>query len=353
MKTLLSFRHTAAAGFTLVELLVVVGILILVTASSLLVLDHKDDQERFKKTEHGYKELRTALFGPDMTTTIGGELVISGFLADTGSLPSGLPELLLKPVTIRSWGPVATPQQISRNPALLGVRLNHGWRGPYLKPGDSPLSDPWGNTWYFKHPSASNALELGSLGRDGLVDDSLRKVEQYEKDYPAPMIVESTHYDLGLVPLPRRSISKLSATPKDVILGVLHAGILLSDNAGPPGSPPVHRSIVMVNGSPVRLTLNATQSSAKGDDEDDEEDDEDDGEGSSKTPTLRLDQFSYPLRYARQLQLVLYEANGTGATLADRVYAVDEMVVTYLPNVSNAGVQATNINGGSATWTTP
>jgi len=164
-----------AQGFTLVELLVVM--LVLVALSS-ITLDFTKDfafQGRYEVTKDRYDKIKRAIIGrPDVL--INGQPDISGFVADMGRLPRNIQELLVqnycmpdyrisdntvdgRPVaytTNKAWceGVYASAavkwveQTVRTNPTTSS--LGYGWRGPYItsqKPDyeANALSDGWGS----------------------------------------------------------------------------------------------------------------------------------------------------------------------------------------------------------------
>jgi general secretion pathway protein G len=119
----------ASAGFTLMELLVVLAIL----------------------------GLLMSLVGPQVLNQLGGaktktaaiqikdlEQALEMYKLDVGRFPStdeGLQSLVSKPSNVK------------------------GWNGPYLK-SDVP-ADPWNREYHYKYPGANGQVEIYSLGQDG------------------------------------------------------------------------------------------------------------------------------------------------------------------------------------------
>ena len=124
-----SRRASAQAGFTLVELLVVMAILVLLASLVAPRVIGYLGSSRAKTSKVQIENLTTSL-----------EL----FKLDTGRFPSnsdGLSALMKKPVNMR------------------------GWNGPYLKGNQLPV-DPWGNPYHYRFPGRFNEFDIYSLGAD-------------------------------------------------------------------------------------------------------------------------------------------------------------------------------------------
>ena len=172
-----------AQGFTLVELLVVM--LVLVALSS-ITLDFTKDfafQGRYEVTKDRYDKIKRAIIGrPDVL--INGQPDISGFVADMGRLPRNIQELLVQNycsddyrvsdntpslsgitdatgTTPKEWCTSKTPNGVWHSASCTdktkttlatctGSEVWSEWKGPYLttqKPDyeENAFSDGWGN----------------------------------------------------------------------------------------------------------------------------------------------------------------------------------------------------------------
>lgn len=120
------------AGFTLVELLVVLGIIaLLMTLVAPQVVRYLSDA-RIDTASAQLKNIESAI-----------EL----HFLDTGQYPSnemGAKSLIEPP-----------PNSV-------------GWRGPYLKKA-SGLVDPWGKEFIYRYPGEHGSYDLYSFGRDGVL----------------------------------------------------------------------------------------------------------------------------------------------------------------------------------------
>ncbi len=120
------------AGFTLVELLVVMTILALLASLVATRVITYVGSSRTKTAKLQIENLVTSL-----------EL----FKLDTGRYPTneeGLAVLVKRPPGLRNWN------------------------GPYLKGGKVP-ADPWGNPYHYRRPGKVDPFEVYSLGADGKV----------------------------------------------------------------------------------------------------------------------------------------------------------------------------------------
>jgi prepilin-type N-terminal cleavage/methylation domain-containing protein len=88
-------RHSEA-GFTLLELLLVVAILSSLALAATTFVDNMDDQTRFEETNRRLDLIHFAIVGENRPV-YGGQALLSGYVADNGRLPGSLQNLLEKP----------------------------------------------------------------------------------------------------------------------------------------------------------------------------------------------------------------------------------------------------------------
>jgi general secretion pathway protein G len=122
-------RRNAEAGFTLLELLVVLGILALLAAIGYPQVLRYLGAARVETAKAQMSAISTAL-----------EL----YALDNGGFP---------------------PQQAGLNTLVQAPTGARNWRGPYLKKAEG-LVDPWGHPYSYKIPGKGTPFELGTLGRD-------------------------------------------------------------------------------------------------------------------------------------------------------------------------------------------
>ncbi len=123
-------HHDGQAGFTLLELLVVLGIIALLAALVAPQVIRYLSDARSSTANAQLKNIESAV-----------EL----YYLDNGRYPSaesGLADLVTAPAGVA------------------------GWKGPYLKKKQG-LVDPWGKPFAYVFPGAHGTYDIVSLGRDG------------------------------------------------------------------------------------------------------------------------------------------------------------------------------------------
>ena len=148
-----------ASGFTLLELLVVVAILSAVAVASFGLIGEDRAQVRIEDTRNRLNVLRRAVLGVE-SPAYGGEMRLSGFVADNGRLPENLRQLLngtglVGRADVRAGAPPALSASIDAECFQTGTgdslgepaRLLKGHRGSYLSSvaQNGEFRDGWGN----------------------------------------------------------------------------------------------------------------------------------------------------------------------------------------------------------------
>ena len=219
-RTRYAFHNRQA--LTLLELVVVLGILALLSTVAVRSLEPIADQARYEATQRILNDVRFATVGDNSHRFTSGQPVISGYAADTGALPSSVDDLLASPVGMSAH---AVQLFDSDRDTVNDVTLSSGWNGPYLQlgAGYSDVVDGWG-----REPTilaAGGSIDILSQGSDG---DSLLS----EDGYRADITVSVTDQDYaGDIVFRLFAIDSLSGTRVDPTppvaeqLGVLFYGV--------------------------------------------------------------------------------------------------------------------------------
>ena len=119
-----SFAASAQAGFSLIEIILVVVLIGGIVAFAASRILGGGDRARYNLAKSQVQTLAEK---------------VGQFQQDTGALPGSLDELVKSSAT--------------------------GWLGPYAK--DSELKDPWNHPYTYAVPGNGQAFDLVSLGADG------------------------------------------------------------------------------------------------------------------------------------------------------------------------------------------
>lgn len=185
------------AGFSLLEMLIVVGIMSAAAYVALDTVESNTGQRRYELTELRAQKIRRAIVG-DPNLVVNGSPAVFGFVADVGRLPDCLEALITQDPDCNGNGTedsgdipsVDAPLDFSEHVS----DLSFGWRGPYLTAGKSGLADGWGNTdagdgnWGWVVATTGTALSVTSLARDRT---SVSDVGNYDDDYVMHGIVSN------------------------------------------------------------------------------------------------------------------------------------------------------------------
>ncbi|GHT90541.1 hypothetical protein FACS1894101_3120 [Betaproteobacteria bacterium] len=206
-------------GFTLIELLIVVAILSATALAAAGLLAEDRTQIRMDDTRVRLGILRHALLGFDRPV-YGGEVRLSGYVADNGVLPERLADLLLMPADFAERAgvkPVYANSLDSECRATSGgtaitddaARLMKGHRGNYLngKAHNGVFRDGWGNVarhddadhfgWQVAE-SAEKTLEITSLGADNLRDADAPAGERTEAELDQRSVIAANDWLIDL-----------------------------------------------------------------------------------------------------------------------------------------------------------
>lgn len=180
--------HRAQAGFSLLEMLIAVGILSAAAYVALDTVESNTGQTRYELTELRMQKIRRAIVG-DPNLAVNGSPVVSGFVSDTGRLPRCLDALLKQDPDCDGDG---TPDGNDVPPVYNQVvpGLSFGWRGPYLTAGAGGIVDGWGNGrgvvaknfgWNVTPAIITASIDVESYGRDR-ADDGTGTPDSYDED---------------------------------------------------------------------------------------------------------------------------------------------------------------------------
>lgn len=169
-------------GLTLLELVVVLGIMAVLSTLAVRSLEPLADQARYDNSKQLLLDLREAIAGPSRANTIRNGQSVTCFIFDTGTLPGSVGDLLDLPVTMLSRSAQSFD---SDRDSINDVTLSSGWNGPYvtLGPGSSTIVDGWGNAPGLAESSGN--LTITSYGSDG---DSVGLEDGYRQDISATVL---------------------------------------------------------------------------------------------------------------------------------------------------------------------
>jgi type II secretory pathway pseudopilin PulG len=203
-------------ALTLLELVVVLGILALLAGVAVHSLDPIANQSRYESSQSMINGIRSAIMGDPNAKNANGQKIISGYIADTAELPATLSDLLQKPSGIIAYG---TDSFDSDRDLTNDVTLSRGWNGPYLQlgAGRTNILDGWGHALTLHNNSGS--LTITSLGSD---NDSVAPEDGYQADISVEI---PTNAYSGDVVLRLYAISATTGTRIDPTLSNLLDGI--------------------------------------------------------------------------------------------------------------------------------
>jgi prepilin-type N-terminal cleavage/methylation domain-containing protein len=157
-------RRPLQTGFTLLEILVVIGLLSILALGMAAMLEDDGHWRRDEVTEERWQRIRKSIIG-DPNLTLNGSPQVAGYLADMGRLPFYISELTTQDPTfdLDNDGDLDDPCLFGANPvqqpdyddiAISGFvpnvasgfvnTVSGGWRGPYLHTeGSRFFGDGW------------------------------------------------------------------------------------------------------------------------------------------------------------------------------------------------------------------
>lgn len=159
--TTCTLRPLPFAGFTLVEILVVISLLSILALGAATMLADDGDWQRVQETPKRWDAIRKAIVG-DGSIDATGNPELSGYVVDMGRLPQDINELITIGTQIE-WAheplypriPTATCVS-TQTPNSDCFYLAGGWRGPYLyTAGSAQYRDGWENSAVDGNPATT------------------------------------------------------------------------------------------------------------------------------------------------------------------------------------------------------
>lgn len=216
-------------GFTLVELMVVVLIIGVTAKITLMATSEIVYKNRYELTQKRLDVIRKAIVGRH-SSYINGQPNFSGFIADTGRLPTSIRELLQKQgsCSITTGNNNISEAQCdfgggtwvsttwSDSPVSISdSNLTMGWNGPYIEYNGNPdenntFMDGWGRVsvnnygWVPTFPAFGGSILIESYGKDKS-DEINNDCLDYDDD--CIINIEPSHYSRTITNLSARIIT--------------------------------------------------------------------------------------------------------------------------------------------------
>lgn len=202
-------------GFTLLELAVVLGIIVIITHLAVREAGQWRSSQLHALSDKGLSEIKSAILGEDFERDTEGARIRTGFLADMGRLPQAvtnaegrltLSELWSRPSAAETYDVRAAVAsnlvaEADTADADSNVLLPCGWHGPYVRfPfGKTRLLDAWGNAYETPDDarytarlrtfnngviseSGTTVVFIRHLGADGAPDDLVPPPDPADND---------------------------------------------------------------------------------------------------------------------------------------------------------------------------
>lgn len=167
-------------GFTLIELAVVLGIIVILTHLAVRETGRWRAAQLRELSNRGLLEIKDAVLGPDFERDSEGARIRTGFLADMGRLPLATTNQYGRLSLAELWTPPSATDAYAAREAVAtnllpecdaadadaDVVVPGGWRGPYLRLplGKTRLLDAWGNAYEVPDEANYSARLCGAEG---------------------------------------------------------------------------------------------------------------------------------------------------------------------------------------------
>lgn len=176
-------------GFTLLELLVVIGLLGIVGLTATTYIIDTGEIKRQDETEQRWDAIRKAIIG-EPNLSLNGSPYVAGYVADMGRLPSNIQELF-----VQGSQPAWTEINLYTAGTGYSAAFGGGWRGPYLYTAGSRFyRDGWNNE---DGNAANDAVNFGwnvnltgtapdytDIAIQSLGDDNQTGGVEFNEDFP-------------------------------------------------------------------------------------------------------------------------------------------------------------------------
>jgi prepilin-type N-terminal cleavage/methylation domain-containing protein len=144
------------AGFTLLELLIVVSILSATAYVTLNTLDNNNNQHRYNDSFNRLDIIKRAVVGKPSNSYVGGAR-LAGYVADNGVLPTAFASLLQTPIDFQAYG-VKAPHFDSDPDSATGINDD---AGTILNEAQYLLPKGYRSSGYIRQPAGSDGYADG------------------------------------------------------------------------------------------------------------------------------------------------------------------------------------------------